>query len=221
MMDNKFFRWIVFAVAVILAILAIFSNTFSGFLCFAVVAFVFIPINKLFEKLDTEFDPKYRKRATIITVIIFTVCGLLAFTTAGNDSEKQSDKEMTTTGTTITTTTTANITEPAMTTTLPTTTTTTTISTTAAETTFTTTIIETTITTTVVETKPEIVETMPQGVVTPKTETPVVNYNGSTVIITENGSKYHKKVHGDWNVIEEIPRSEAEARGYEPCKICY
>ena len=84
MMENKTFRWIAFAVSAVLAVIAIFAHTFSGFLCFAVAAFIFIPVNRIFEKLDSELDPKYRKRATAITAGIFLVCGLLAFTTAGS-----------------------------------------------------------------------------------------------------------------------------------------
>ena len=67
MMENKIFRWIAFVVSVILAVIAIAVHTFSGFLCFVVSAFIFIPFNHLPEKLDSELDPKYRKRATIIT----------------------------------------------------------------------------------------------------------------------------------------------------------
>ena len=39
MMENKTFRWIAFAVSAVLAVIAIFAHTFSGFLCFAVAAF--------------------------------------------------------------------------------------------------------------------------------------------------------------------------------------
>ena len=34
MMENKTFRWIAFAVSAVLAVIAIFAHTFSGFLCF-------------------------------------------------------------------------------------------------------------------------------------------------------------------------------------------
>ena len=53
MMENKTFRWIAFAVSAVLAVIAIFAHTFSGFLCFAVAAFILIPVNRLFEKLDS------------------------------------------------------------------------------------------------------------------------------------------------------------------------
>ena len=101
MMENKTFRWIAFAVSAVLAVIAIFAHTFSGFLCFAVAAF--IPVNRLFEKLDSELDPKYRKRATAITAGIFLVCGLLAFTTAGShtSSSQESDSTATTTTTAV------------------------------------------------------------------------------------------------------------------------
>ena len=99
MMENKIFRWIAFVVSVILAVIAIAVHTFSGFLCFVVSAFIFIPFNHLPEKLDSELDPKYRKRATIITAGIFLICGLLAFTTAGSHSnnDNQIDTAITTT----------------------------------------------------------------------------------------------------------------------------
>ena len=106
MMENKIFRWIAFVVSVILAVIAIAVHTFSGFLCFVVSAFIFIPFNHLPEKLDSELDPKYRKRATIITAGIFLICGLLAFTTAGSHSnnDNQIDTAITTTTTTRATT---------------------------------------------------------------------------------------------------------------------
>ena len=47
MMENKTFRWIAFAVSAVLAVIAIFAHTFSGFLCFAVAAFILIPVNRL------------------------------------------------------------------------------------------------------------------------------------------------------------------------------
>ncbi len=160
MMENKLFRWISFAVTVILAIVAICVGTISGFLCFAAAAFILIPVNHLFEKLDGELDPKYRKRATAITAGIFLICGLLAFTTAGNSSDGQTDKETVTTTTTAITTTIERTTEPTTTTTKEMTTTTTTTTTTTITTTEATT--TTTVTTTaapVIETEPEIIET--------------------------------------------------------------
>lgn len=137
MMENKTFRWIAFAVSAVLAVIAIFAHTFSGFLCFAVAAFIFIPVNRLFEKLDSELDPKYRKRATAITAGIFLVCGLLAFTTAGSHttSSQKKDSTVTTTTTVVTTTTAAETTTTTTKATTTTTTTTTEATTTAAETT--------------------------------------------------------------------------------------
>lgn len=138
MMENKTFRWIAFAVSAVLAVIAIFAHTFSGFLCFAVAAFILIPVNQLFEKLDSELDPKYRKRATAITAGIFLVCGLLAFTTAGSHttSSQEPDSTATTTTTAVTTTTAAETTTTTTKATTTTTTTTTTeATTTAAETT--------------------------------------------------------------------------------------
>ena len=136
MMENKTFRWIAFAVSAVLAVIAIFAHTFSGFLCFAVAAFIFIPVNRLFEKLDSELDPKYRKRATAITAGIFLVCGLLAFTTAGSHttSSQKKDSTVTTTTTVVTTTTAAETTTTTTKATTTTTTTTTEATTTAAET---------------------------------------------------------------------------------------
>lgn len=136
MMENKTFRWIAFAVSAVLAVIAIFAHTFSGFLCFAVAAFIFIPVNRIFEKLDSELDPKYRKRATAITAGIFLVCGLLAFTTAGSHTTSSQKKDSTvTTTTTVVTTTTAAETTTTTTKATTTTTTTTEATTTAAETT--------------------------------------------------------------------------------------
>ena len=135
MMENKTFRWIAFAVSAVLAVIAIFAHTFSGFLCFAVAAFIFIPVNRIFEKLDSELDPKYRKRATAITAGIFLVCGLLAFTTAGSHTTSSQKKDSTvTTTTTVVTTTTAAETTTTTTKATTTTTTTTEATTTAAET---------------------------------------------------------------------------------------
>ena len=134
MMENKIFRWIAFAVSAVLAVVAIFAHTFSGFLCFAAAAFILIPVNRLFEKLDSELDPKYRKRATAITAGIFLVCGLLAFTTAGShtSSSQKPDSTATTTTTAVTTTTAAETTTTTKATTTTTTTTTTEATTTAA-----------------------------------------------------------------------------------------
>ena len=113
-MNSKLFRWIAFAVCVLLAIVAMIVHTITGFLCFAVAAFITIPINHIFGKLDSDLDAKYRKRATLITTVIFFLCGLFAFTTAGSSSaEENNNKALTTT---------AAITIEATTTTLPTTT---------------------------------------------------------------------------------------------------
>ncbi len=143
MMENKLFRWIAFAVMIVLAIVAIIVGTISGFFCFAAAAFILIPVNRLFEKLDVELDPKYRKRATVITVGIFLVCGLLAFTTAGNGSDSKTDKDTGTTTTTVITTTTERTTEPTTTTTKETTTATEATTTTAETTTTTSPVAET------------------------------------------------------------------------------
>ena len=211
-MNSKLFRWIAFAVCVLLAIVAMIVHTATGFLCFAVAAFITIPINHIFEKLDSDLDAKYRKRATLITTVIFFLCGLFAFTTAGNSSAKENSNQAVTTTvaiTTETTTTTTTTTVTATTTTLKTTITTTSTTTTALETT-TTTVPTTTVTTTVAE-----VATEAQAIV------PEAN-NDPIVIITESGSCYHKKVHGkNWTVIAEIPKSQAIAEGYSPCGICY
>lgn len=211
-MNSKLFRWIAFAVCVLLAIVAMIVHTTTGFLCFAVAAFITIPINHIFGKLDSDLDAKYRKRATLITTVIFFLCGLFAFTTAGNSSAKENSNQAVTTTvaiTTETTTTTTTTTVTATTTTLKTTITTTSTTTTALETT-TTTVPTTTVTTTVAE-----VATEAQAIV------PEAN-NDPIVIITESGSCYHKKVHGkNWTVIAEIPKSQAIAEGYSPCGICY
>lgn len=119
-MNSKLFRWIAFAVCVLLAIVAMIVHTTTGFLCFAVAAFITIPINHIFGKLDSDLDAKYRKRATLITTVIFFLCGLFAFTTAGNSSAKENSNQAVTTTVAITTETT-------------TTTTTTTVTTTVAE----------------------------------------------------------------------------------------
>lgn len=211
-MNSKLFRWIAFAVCVLLAIVAMIVHTTTGFLCFAVAAFITIPINHIFGKLDSDLDAKYRKRATLITTVIFFLCGLFAFTTAGNSSAKENSNQAVTTTvaiTTETTTTTTTTTVTTTTTTLKTTITTTSTTTTALETT-TTTVPTTTVTTTVAE-----VATEAQAIV------PEAN-NDPIVIITESGSCYHKKVHGkNWTVIAEIPKSQAIAEGYSPCGICY
>lgn len=72
-------------------------------------------------------------------------------------------------------------------------------------------------TTTVATTLPPATEVPTQA----PTIAPDANSSGQTVIITENGKKYHKKVHGDWTIIGEILESQAVAQGYEPCKTCY
>lgn len=72
-------------------------------------------------------------------------------------------------------------------------------------------------TTTVATTLPHATEVPTQA----PTIAPDANSSGQTVIITENGKKYHKKVHGDWTIIGEILESQAVAQGYEPCKTCY
>ncbi|MCI7495490.1 MAG: hypothetical protein MSA74_08820 [Ruminococcus sp.] len=211
-MNSKLFRWIAFAVCVLLAIIALIVHTATGFLCFAVAAFITIPINRIFGKLDSDLDAKYRKRATFITTIIFFLCGLFAFTTAGSSSAKENSNQAATTTVAITTeatTTTTTTTVTTTTTTLKTTITTTSTTTTALETT-TTTVPTTTVTTTIAE-----VATEAQAIV------PEAN-NDPIVIITESGSCYHRKKHGkNWTVIAEIPQSQAIAEGYSPCGICY
>lgn len=72
-------------------------------------------------------------------------------------------------------------------------------------------------TTTVATTLPPATEVPTQA----PTIAPDANSSGQTVIITENGKKYHKKVYGDWTIIGEILESQAVAQGYEPCKTCY
>lgn len=208
MMENKTFRWIAFAVSAVLAVIAIFAHTFSGFLCFAVAAFIFIPVNRLFEKLDSELDPKYRKRATAITAGIFLVCGLLAFTTAGShtSSSQESDSTATTTTTAVTTTTAA---ETATTTTKATTTTTTTTeaTTTAAE-------------TTTAATEPPA----PAQEETPA-EQPAANV--FTYVINTGSGIFHYPSCSSAKRISDANRSEYTgtrddliAQGYSPCGNC-
>ena len=210
MMENKTFRWIAFAVSAVLAVIAIFAHTFSGFLCFAVAAFIFIPVNRLFEKLDSELDPKYRKRATAITAGIFLVCGLLAFTTAGihASSSQEPDSTATTTTTAVTTTTTTETT----------TTTKATTSTTKATTATTTT---TEATTTAVETTMAATE--------PPTEAPTDPPAGNTrnYVINTNTGKFHYPSCSSAKRISDANRSEYTgtrddliAQGYAPCEKC-
>lgn len=204
MMENKTFRWIAFAVSAVLAVIAIFAHTFSGFLCFAVAAF--IPVNRLFEKLDSELDPKYRKRATAITAGIFLVCGLLAFTTAGShtSSSQESDSTATTTTTAVTTTTAAETTT--------TTTTTTEATTTAAET--------TTAETTTAATEPPA----PAQEETPA-EQPAANV--FTYVINTGSGIFHYPSCSSAKRISDANRSEYTgtrddliAQGYSPCGNC-
>lgn len=210
MMENKTFRWIAFAVSAVLAVIAIFAHTFSGFLCFAAAAFIFIPVNRLFEKLDSELDPKYRKRATAITAGIFLVCGLLAFTTAGSHTTSSQKKDSTgTTTTTVVTTTTATET---------TTTTKATTSTTKATTATTTT---TEATTTAVETTMAATE--------PPTEAPAEQpaENTRNYVINTNTGKFHYPSCSSAKRISDANRSEYNgtredliAQGYTPCERC-
>lgn len=210
MMENKMFRWIAFAVSAVLAVIAIFAHTFSGFLCFAAAAFIFIPVNRLFEKLDSELDPKYRKRATAIMAGIFLVCGLLAFTTAGSHTTSSQKKDSTvTTTTTVVTTTTATET---------TTTTKATTSTTKATTATTTT---TEATTTAVETTMAATE--------PPTEAPAEQpaENTRNYVINTNTGKFHYPSCSSAKRISDANRSEYNgtredliAQGYTPCERC-
>ena len=208
MMENKTFRWIAFAVSAVLAVIAIFAHTFSGFLCFAVAAF--IPVNRLFEKLDSELDPKYRKRATAITAGIFLVCGLLAFTTAGS---QESDSTATTTTTAVTTTTAAETTTTTTKATTTTTTTTTTeATTTAAET--------TTAETTTAATEPPA----PAQEETPA-EQPAANV--FTYVINTGSGIFHYPSCSSAKRISDANRSEYTgtrddliAQGYSPCGNC-
>lgn len=210
MMENKTFRWIAFAVSAVLAVIAIFAHTFSGFLCFAVAAFIFIPVNRLFEKLDSELDPKYRKRATAITAGIFLVCGLLAFTTAGSHttSSQKKDSTVTTTTTVVTTTTaTETTTTTKATTTTTTTTTTTEATTTAAE-------------TTTAATEPPA----PAQEETPA-EQPAANV--FTYVINTGSGIFHYPSCSSAKRISDANRSEYTgtrddliAQGYSPCGNC-
>lgn len=218
MMENKTFRWIAFAVSAVLAVIAIFAHTFSGFLCFAVAAFIFIPVNRLFEKLDSKLDPKYRKRATAITAGIFLVCGLLAFTTAGSHttSSQKKDSTVTTTTTVVTTTTTAETT----TTTTKATTTTTTTTTTEA----TTTAAETTTAATEPPTEAPTDPPAPAQEETPA-EQPAANV--FTYVINTNTGKFHYPSCSSAKRISDANRSEYNgtredliAQGYTPCERC-
>lgn len=211
MMENKTFRWIAFAVSAVLAVIAIFAHTFSGFLCFAVAAFIFIPVNRLFEKLDSELDPKYRKRATAITAGIFLVCGLLAFTTAGShtSSSQEPDSTATTTTTVVTTTTAA---ETTTTTTKATTTTTTTTTTTEA-------------TTTAAETTTAATEPPAQAQEETPAEQPAANV--FTYVINTGSGIFHYPSCSSAKRISDANRSEYNgtredliAQGYTPCEIC-
>lgn len=218
MMENKTFRWIAFAVSAVLAVIAIFAHTFSGFLCFAVAAFIFIPVNRLFEKLDSELDPKYRKRATTITAGIFLVCGLLAFTTAGShtSSSQKPDSTATTTTTAVTTTTAAETT----TTTTKATTTTTTTTTTEA----TTTAAETT---TAATEPPTEAPTTPPAPVQEETPAEQPVENTRTYVINTSSRKFHYPSCSRAKEISDANRSEYTgtrddliAQGYDPCGTC-
>ena len=208
MMENKTFRWSAFAVSAVLAVIAIFAHTFSGFLCFAVAAFIFIPVNRIFEKLDSELDPKYRKRATAITAGIFLVCGLLAFTTAGSHTTSSQKKDSTvTTTTTVVTTTTAAETTTTTTKATTTTTTTTEATTTAAE-------------TTTAATEPPA----PAQEETPA-EQPAANV--FTYVINTGSGIFHYPSCSSAKRISDANRSEYTgtrddliAQGYSPCGNC-
>ncbi len=210
MMENKTFRWIAFAVSAVLAVIAIFAHTFSGFLCFAVAAFILIPVNRLFEKLDSELDPKYRKRATAITAGIFLVCGLLAFTTAGSHttSSQKKDSTVTTTTTVVTTTTAAETT----TTTTKATTTTTTTTTTEA-------------TTTAAETTTAATEPPAPAQEETPAEQPAANV--FTYVINTGSGIFHYPSCSSAKRISDANRSEYTgtrddliAQGYSPCGNC-
>lgn len=209
MMENKTFRWIAFAVSAVLAVIAIFAHTFSGFLCFAVATFILIPVNRLFEKLDSELDPKYRKRATAITAGIFLVCGLLAFTTASShtSSSQEPDNTATTTTTAVTTTTAAETTTTTTKATTTTTTTTTEATTTAAE-------------TTTAATEPPA----PAQEETPA-EQPAANV--FTYVINTDSGIFHYPSCSSAKRISDANRSEYTgtrddliAQGYSPCGNC-
>ena len=210
MMENKTFRWIAFAVSAVLAVIAIFAHTFSGFLCFAVAAFILIPVNQLFEKLDSELDPKSRKRATAITAGIFLVCGLLAFTTAGSHttSSQEPDSTATTTTTAVTTTTAAETT----TTTTKATTTTTTTTTTEA-------------TTTAAETTTAATEPPAPAQEETPAEQPAANV--FTYVINTGSGIFHYPSCSSAKRISDANRSEYTgtrddliAQGYSPCGNC-
>ena len=220
MMENKTFRWIAFAVSAVLAVIAIFAHTFSGFLCFAVAAFIFIPVNRLFEKLDSELDPKYRKRATAITAGIFLVCGLLAFTTAGSHTTSSQKKDSTvTTTTTVVTTTTAAETTTTTTKATTTTTTTTEATTTAAET-----------TTAATEPPTEAPTEAPTDPPAPaQEETPAEQpaANVFTYVINTDSGIFHYPSCSSAKRISDANRSEYTgtrddliAQGYAPCEKC-
>lgn len=223
MMENKTFRWIAFAVSAVLAVIAIFAHTFSGFLCFAAAAFILIPVNRLFEKLDSELDPKYRKRATAITAGIFLVCGLLAFTTAGSHTSSQKpDRTDTTTTTAVTTTTSAE------TTTTTTKATTSTIKATTTTTEATTTAAETTMAATEPPTEaPTEAPTDPPAPVQEEAPAEQPAENTRTYVINTNTGKFHYPSCSSAKRISDANRSEYNgtrddliAQGYAPCERC-
>lgn len=204
MMENKMYRWIAFAITVMLTVIAIAVGTISGFLCFVIAAFIFIPINHLFDKLDKELDPKYRRFATAMTACIFLVCGLFSFTTAGNGStDSQTYYETTAITTTSVTTITERTTKPTTTTTIKTTT----------ETTTTTTVL---LTTTTEQTTEDIVQNEP---IATQAAQPSQS-NGQTVYVTPTGKKYHYDNNCNGGSYSPTDLDSALRRGLEPCKKC-
>lgn len=77
MRTKKIFSWVIFSILALFAILSFpFSNVRAA-ICFFVAAFFACPFLHIIEKLDKYIEQKYRKRAGIATVCIFSVCGLL------------------------------------------------------------------------------------------------------------------------------------------------
>lgn len=173
-------------------------------------------MNRLFEKLDGELDPKYRKRATAITAGIFLLCGLLAFTTAGSHSSSQKPDGTTTTAISTTATTEATTTQTTTSTTKATISTTTTTTTTTAE------------TTTVASTEaPTEAPTDPPAPVQEEVpaEQPVANT--FTYVINTDSRKFHypscssaKKISDENRSEYTGTRDELIAQGYDPCERC-
>lgn len=211
-------RWILFLFALIMLFACVGAKTIFGVICYAVIAFLVIPVNKLPGKLDAFLGAGKRRGITVAVALILGIAGFVAIGLFG-DSEVKSDRNSLTTTTQMTTTTEQTTTELTTTETTATTTTTTTTTITSTTTTTVTTTTAATTTTVPETTTMAPVVTDPPATNPPAADPPAEN-NSRIVYVTPTGKRYHYDNHCNGGSYYESTLDDALSRGLTPCKKC-